>query len=33
MRGFTAMNSIFDDHRFPEGKLDAMSKGIIEVVA
>jgi len=32
LRGFTATNSIFDDHRFPEGGLEAMSKGVIEIV-
>lgn len=32
MRGFTAMNSIFDDHRFPEDELETMSMGVIEVV-
>lgn len=32
MRGFAAMNSIFDDHRFPEDELETMSRGVIEVV-
>jgi hypothetical protein len=26
------MNGIFDDHRFPECELEAISKGAIEVV-
>ena len=32
MRGFAAMNSIFDDHRFPGDELETMSMGVIEVV-
>jgi len=32
MRGFAAMNSIFDDYGFPEPELEAMSNGVIEVV-
>ena len=30
--GFAAMNSIFDDYRFPEDELETMSRGVIEVV-
>ena len=30
--GFAAMNSIFDDHGFPESELEAMSNGVIEVI-
>ena len=26
------MNVIFDEHRFPEAQLEAMSKGLIEVL-
>lgn len=32
MRGLAAMNSVFDDHGFPEDELEAMSNGIIEVI-
>jgi hypothetical protein len=32
MRGFAAMNSVFDDHGFPEDELEAMSNGVIEVI-
>ena len=32
MRGFGAMNSIFDDHGFPESEREAMSRGVIDVV-
>ena len=30
--GHAAMNSIFDDYRFPEDELETMSRGVIEVV-
>ncbi len=33
LKGFAAMNSIFDKHGFPESELRAMSDGVIEVVA
>ena len=26
------MNSIFDDHGFPESELEAMSNGVVEVI-
>jgi hypothetical protein len=32
LKGFAAMNSIFDKHGFPESELRAMSDGVIEVV-
>jgi hypothetical protein len=32
MRGFAAMNSIFDDNRFQEDELGTMSRGVVEVV-
>ena len=32
IRGFAAMNAIFDDHGFPETELEAMSDGILEVI-
>lgn len=31
-RGFTGMNSIFDKYAFPEGELELMSRGLIEVI-
>ncbi len=31
-RGLAAMNSLFNDHSFPEDELEAMSKGVIEVI-
>jgi len=30
--GFGGMNVIFDEHRFPEAELEAMSRGLIEVL-
>ena len=30
--GFDAMNTIFDEHRFPEHELEAMSRGVLEVI-
>ena len=32
MAGFQAMNSLFDEHGFPESELEAMSNGVLEVV-
>lgn len=32
LTGFAAMNSIFDDHGFPESVLKEMSDGVIEVI-
>ena len=32
MRGFAAMNSIFDEHGFPEDELESMSRSVIEVI-
>ncbi len=31
-RGFAAVNSLFNDHSFPEDELEAMSNGVIEVI-
>ena len=31
-RGFAATNSLFSDHSFPGDEMEAMSKGIIEVI-
>lgn len=32
MRGFGGMNSIFEKHGFPEAELEAMSRGLMEVI-
>ena len=32
LRGFGAMNALFNDHGFPESELEVMSNGIIEVI-
>ncbi|MDI1270515.1 MAG: hypothetical protein PSV40_15615 [Polaromonas sp.] len=32
MRGFDGMNSIFEKHGFPEYELEAMSRGLMEVI-
>ena len=32
MRGFAAMNGIFDEHGFPEEELESMSRSVIEVI-
>jgi hypothetical protein len=32
MRGFGGMNSIFEKHSFPEDELEAMSRGLMEVI-
>ena len=32
MRGFAAMNSLFETHEFPESELEAASRGVMEVL-